>query len=88
MRRRRHASRPQRNCCRVREIVVRAGVPASRVDAYTDFAVEFHTFVRRKLAPEFDAAIRDLVMKYFRRGYSGHLLWRVGSSLMDWHFRS
>jgi hypothetical protein len=88
MKRRKPGNRHLRTCCRLREIVVRAGVPASRIDGYTDFAIEFHAIIRRKLAPEYDAGIRSLVMKYFRRGFSGHLLWRVGSALMDWHFRS
>jgi len=34
--------------------------------------------------PDFSHRTKIVVMKWFRRGLSGHLMWRIGERLMGW----
>jgi hypothetical protein len=70
----------------MREVAIHSGVPRDRLEDYVEFALEFHRTARGLVAPKFDHAIRTLVLKYHRRGFKGHLLWLIGSRIMDMLF--
>jgi hypothetical protein len=80
---------------RLREIVDVLVQDESRKPAYLSFAHELMAAERRqpqasshKLQdPDFSQRTKRMVMKWFERGLSGHLLWLVGRAAIQARFR-
>jgi hypothetical protein len=67
---------------RLREIVDVLVHDDYQKQAYLAFAREFASSVHRVPAPDFEPGTKRVVMKWFRRGLSGHRLWLIGRALM------
>jgi hypothetical protein len=70
--------------------VVAAVVPEDDCERYLPFARELYATFRNKpqassrkhQAPDFSRRTKMTVMKWFRRGLSGHLMWLIGERLI------
>jgi len=70
--------------------VVSAVVPEGECEQYLPFARELWLTLRRQQpkrqaqaqAPDFSRKTKLVVQKWFVRGLSGHLLWRIGVRLL------
>ena len=62
--------------------VVSAVVPEEEREQYLPFAQELYATFRRPPVPDFDRRTKLVVQKWFARGLSGHLLWRIGKQLV------
>jgi len=67
---------------RLREIVDEFVPDCSEKPAYLAFAQEFARSVHRAPVPDFEAGTKRVVMKWFRRGLHGNLLWRIGDAVL------
>ncbi|MEO0080404.1 MAG: hypothetical protein ABIK44_07000 [candidate division WOR-3 bacterium] len=70
----------------LRRLVACCHVPPQQKSQFCLFARELALLIRRKDAPEFDRRAQRLVLKFFRRGLSGRLLWKVGCAVIAWRF--
>jgi hypothetical protein len=62
--------------------VVSAVVPEDECEQYLPFARELYATFHRPPVPDFTRRTKLVVQKWFRRGLSGHLLWRIGERLL------
>jgi hypothetical protein len=75
---------------RLREIVDELVPDSPQKSAYLTFARELTAAERHKQlkrqaqaqAPDYSMRTKRVVMKHFRRGLHGNLLWRVGSAIL------
>lgn len=91
--RRRHPHRrqPSRHPKRSIETIVRElGCPDELLQSYIAFARELavaersSSFVYRGSLriPDYSRRTKQIVMKWFRRGLSGHLMWTIGKAIL------
>ena len=65
----------------VREVV--AGVvPAEDRERYMPFARELCASLKRPPGPDYTRRTKAVIMRWFRRGLRGKLLWRIGVGLL------
>jgi hypothetical protein len=62
--------------------VVAAVVPAAACEHYMPFARELYATFHRPPYPDFTLRTKRVVRKWFERGLSGKLLWRIGERLL------
>jgi hypothetical protein len=67
--------------------VVAAVVPECECELYLPFARELYATFHRPPLPDFDRRTKLVVQKWFVRGLSGHLMWRIGESMLGRLFR-
>ncbi len=70
----------------LRRIVNLCKVPKKRKPEYISFARELALVIRKPPVPDFSRRAKGIVLKYFNRGLSGQLLWRVGCAVIGWRF--
>jgi hypothetical protein len=71
---------------RLREIVDEVVPDGPQKPAYLQFARELVTSMHRAPDPDFSRRTKRIVGKWFRRGMSGHALWRIGEALIGFLF--
>jgi hypothetical protein len=71
---------------RLAGIVDRAGVPVALQPRYVSYASELCRSMHRRPALDYERGTKVVVMRWFRRGLSGHLLWRVMAGVLDLRF--
>jgi hypothetical protein len=62
--------------------VVSAVVPEQEREQYLPFARELYATFHHPPIPDFDRRTKLVVQKWFTRGLSGRLLWRIGERLL------
>lgn len=67
-------------------IVAESGAPEELRKYYFRFATEFYHSIRRRPEPDFEEITKRVVMKWFKRGLSGKLLWQIGSAILAWRY--
>jgi hypothetical protein len=67
---------------RLRLIVESAGVAGADVARYLAFARSLERTLRRRPVPDFSRETKREVRKWFERGLSGNLLWKVGAAVL------
>jgi hypothetical protein len=65
----------------VREVVA-AVVPARERARYMPFARELCATLKRPPGPDYTRQTKAVIVRWFRRGLHGNLLWRIGSGLL------
>ncbi len=70
------------------QIVAGCGVPEEKYPSYLRFACELYVTMRHKPPLGFSEATKRLVMKWWRRGLAGHVLWRIGAAILDHNHQS
>jgi hypothetical protein len=68
---------------RLRLIVESAGVADADLARYLAFARSLERTLRRRPVPDFSLATKAEVMRWFRRGLSGHRMWLIGQALLN-----
>ena len=90
-RRHRRRHHPERQPRPSLEAIVRdCGCPADELACYVAFARELVMTLRRQpqassrklQAPDFSRGTKNVVVKWFRRGLSGHLMWLIGKAVL------
>jgi hypothetical protein len=85
-----HRRQPSRHPKRSIETIVReVGCPDELLPAYVAFARELTVAERSSCfvyrgslrIPDYSRRTKQVVMKWFRRGLSGHLLWLIGEAV-------
>jgi hypothetical protein len=62
--------------------VVSAVVPEGDCEQYLPFARELYVTFHHPPRPDFDRRTKLVVQKWFIRGLSGHLMWRIGERML------
>jgi len=62
--------------------VVSAVVPEDECEQYLPFARELYATFHRPPVPDFTRRTKLVVQKWFVRGLSGHLMWRIGERIL------
>jgi hypothetical protein len=65
----------------VREVVA-AVVPKRERERYMPFARELCASLKRPPGPDYTRRTKMVIVRWFRRGLHGNLLWRIGSALI------
>ncbi len=65
----------------VREVVT-AVVPKRERERYMPFARELCASLKRPPGPDYTRRTKMVIVRWFRRGLHGDLLWRIGSALL------
>jgi hypothetical protein len=64
-------------------VIVSLFVPeAPEREAYLSFARELTRSIHKIPVPDYERGTKQVVMRWFRRGLHGHLLWLVGQAVM------
>jgi hypothetical protein len=71
----------------LREIVSLFVPDDAQKQAYLAFARELMSSIHRVPVLDFERGTKRVVMKWFARGLSGHLLWLVGQAAIQARFR-
>ncbi len=79
---RRKSRQPHRHSGEVVREVVRAVVPKQDRKRYMPFARELCASLKRPPGPDYTRRTKQVIMRWFRRGLHGNLLWRIGSALL------
>jgi len=85
---RRPSQQPHRHSGEFLREVVAAVVPEGECERYLPFARELYATFRHPPVPDFDRRTKLVVQKWFNRGLSGHLMWRIGERMLGRLFRT
>ena len=66
----------------LRELVGTLACPHEQRAAYLTFAFELYRTLARPPVPGFSHHTQRVVMKWFRRGLSGKLMWLIGEAIL------
>jgi len=62
-------------------------VPKGQEAAYLSFARELALTIRKPPVPDFTRKAKRIVLKWFKRGLSGKLLYKLGCAVIAWRFK-
>jgi hypothetical protein len=79
---RRRSKQPHRRSSEFVREVVAAVVPEQERERYMPFARELCASLKRPPGPDYTRRTKAVIMRWFRRGLHGNLLWRIGSRLL------
>jgi hypothetical protein len=82
MGRRTRSRQPHRHSGRFVREVVAAVVPERDRERYMPFARELCTTLKRPPGPDYTRRTKAVIVRWFRRGLHGNLLWRIGVGLL------
>ncbi|MBM3322385.1 hypothetical protein FJY69_02750 [candidate division WOR-3 bacterium] len=68
---------------RLAVIVDRAGVPEAQRLEYRRYAFELGRTMHRRPVADYERGTKLVVMRWFRRGLSGHRLWRIMAGILE-----
>jgi len=77
-----HSRQPHRHSGELLREVVSAVVPEQECPRYMAFARELYSTLHRPPIPDFTRRSKLVARKWFERGLSGRLLWRIGERLV------
>ena len=82
MGRRTRSHQPHRHSGQFVREVVAAVVPARDRERYMPFARELCTTLKRPPGSDYTRRTKAVIVRWFRRGLHGNLLWRIGVGLL------
>ena len=83
---RRAKGRPDSPLDAIRAAVAGLGCSEEMRSSYLAFGQEIFAAMTRPPVPDFEDKAKRVVMKWFERGLSGKLLWKLGSAIIHWRF--
>jgi hypothetical protein len=73
---------PHRRSAQLVREVVGAVVPVEDRERYMPFARELCASLKRPPGPDYTRRTKLVIVRWFRRGLHGNLLWRIGAELL------
>lgn len=70
----------------LRRLLVSCKAQKEKQSDYIAFARELAMVIRKPAVPDFTRRVKRIVLKFFNRGLSGRLLWKVGCAVIAWRF--